>query len=104
MLDVSRAAVGGFAVAIIYNRDVADPARRRAVAHARTPAVGMHAARKDRRTIADGVESVQVGIVVAAAAIVVIAVGVGVITPLGITSADEDRTGVSASSAIVAGA
>jgi hypothetical protein len=40
--------------------------------------------------VADGVESVQVRIVVAAAAVIVIAVGVGVIAPLGIAGADVD--------------
>lgn len=101
-MNVSSATVGGFTVAVIYDRDVADPAWRWAIACAWAPAMGMDTAGKDRRTVADGVESVQVWIVVAAAAVVVIAVGVGVIAPLRIAGADVDRAGVSASSAVMA--
>ena len=102
-LNVPAATVGGFAVAVVHDRDVADPARRWAIACARAPAVGVDATDEDRWAVADGVESVQVRIVVAAAAVVIIAVGVGVVAPLGIAGADVDRARVAATSAIVAG-
>lgn len=102
ILNVPTAPVGGFAIAVVYDRDVTDAAWRRAVACAGTPAVGMDAADNDRRTVTDRVEAVQVGIVVAAAAVIVIAVEVGIVAPLGIAGADEDRARVPA--AMVTGA
>jgi len=104
VMDVSTATVGGFAVAVVHNRDVADAAWGWAIARTGAPAVGVYAACKDRRTIADRVESIQVGIVVAAAAVVVIAVGVGVVAPLGIAGADIDRARIAAAPAIITGA
>ena len=102
VMNVPAATVGGFAVAVVYNRDVADPARRWAVAQAWAPAVGVGAAGKDRRAEADWVESVQVRIVIGAAVVIVIAVGVGVVAPLWTAGADEDRAGIAAASAIIA--
>lgn len=102
-MNVSAATVGGFAVAVVYNCDVADPARRWAVAQAGAPAVGVDAAGKDWRAIADRVETVQVRIVIGTAVIIVIAVGVRVISPLGTAGADVDRAGVAAAPAIIAG-
>jgi len=101
VVNVSASTVGGFTVAVVYNCDVAYPTWWRAITRAWAPAVRVDAAGKYRRTVADGVKSVKVRIVVTAAAVVVIAVGVGVIAPLGIAGADVDRTGVSASSAVI---
>lgn len=103
-LNVPAATIGGFAAAVVYNRDVADPAWRWAIACTWAPAMGMDTAGKYWWAVADGVESVQVRIVVAAAAVIVIAVGVGVVAPLGIAGADKDRARVAATSAIIAGA
>ena len=72
------------------------------MAQAWAPAVRVDAAGKDRRAEADGVESVQVRIVIGAAVVIVIAVGVGVVAPLWTAGADEDRAGISAASAIIA--
>lgn len=103
VVNVSCATIGRFAVAIVHNRDVADAAWGWAISCAGSPAVGVDAACKDRRTIADGIESVEVGVVIAAATVVVVAVTVGVIAPLGIAGADENRARVTAPPAVMAG-
>ena len=101
-MNVPAATIGGFAAAVVYNRDVADPAWRWAIACTWAPAMGMDTAGKYWWAVADGVESVQVRIVIGAAVVIVIAVGVGVVAPLGIAGAYVDRARVAAASAIIA--
>lgn len=90
VVNVSRTTVGGLTVAVIHNRDVAYSSWRRAVSGTRTPTIGVGASGKDRRAIADGVESVQVRIVVTAAVVIVIAVAVWVVAPLRTAGTDKD--------------
>lgn len=103
VMNVPAATVGGFAVAVVHDRDVADPARRWAIACAWAPAVGVNTTGEDRRAEADWVESVQVRIVIGAAVVIVIAVGVGVVAPLSTAGADKDRARIAAAPAMVAG-
>jgi hypothetical protein len=67
-----------------------------------SPTVGMRDSVDDRRTIADRVVTVQIGVVIAASVVVVIAVGVGIIAPPWISGADEYGGGKSAAPVAIA--
>jgi hypothetical protein len=83
--------IGGFTIVIVSEGQVIDITRWRAKSMAGTPAIGVGSADDDRWTVADGVITIQIGIVVAAALIIVIAIAGRIITPPRIPGAHKNR-------------